>query len=63
MGRKKTAGQKLVQALREAGFQFDEVFTVKPTEGDLRRMKDSIVFIRELEKTPQATKNSTLHLG
>lgn len=63
MGREKTTGQKLVQSLREAGFPCDEVIVVKPTEEDLRRMRETIDFVRRVDKAHEVAKNSTLHFG
>ncbi|MDD2935396.1 MAG: hypothetical protein PHX25_02890 [Candidatus Pacebacteria bacterium] len=63
MDREKKTGKKLVQTLREAGFQCDEAIVVKPTEKDLRRMKETIAFVRKVDEVREATKNSILHLG
>ncbi|AKM84000.1 TPA: hypothetical protein DCZ46_01560 [Candidatus Campbellbacteria bacterium] len=59
----KSAGQKLFDALRDASFPCDEVIVVKPTEEDLRRMRETIAFVRRVDEAHEVAKNSTLHLG
>jgi pyrroline-5-carboxylate reductase len=56
-------GTRLIKALRDAGFSCDEVIVVKPTEEDLRRMRETIAFVRKVDEAHEAAKNSTLHLG
>jgi len=58
----KSAGQKLVDALREAGF-VGETIIIKPTPESIQRRRDVLEFIRKLNHLHEIAKNSKLRFG
>jgi len=60
--KEKTAGQKLIDAFRKAGYEITTV-TIIETPEDKQRHKDVQNFIRKLNHLHEIAKNSKLRFG